>query len=556
MVRNSAEELMPEIRGGGFSTAFGIMFFAFGIAAGFLLAFSGLGFLEDSAGVVAGVFLVALVVVALSGLMLFMLRKPILRRLFGFADAQLELFAGPLTGVAEGAVARDPDRATRAARELVQLSLARYAWLATRRWIMTSLTALIAAMAALAGTALLFKQNSLIEAQAALLAQQNEKLQEQTILLSQDVQLAEAARNAGLAVEVTAIAALLGEAADRVARDRPVGEGAADLIPLLDPARDLDRSLIFRVVSASRAIRPYRFLDLGLNPADPSDRLRVAMAGRADDLPGTLSRMQAAMGWEQAPPGEVLVDRPASPERGQLLRVIVGAGLRNLEVLNFFGLDLAFAHAPGIQLFAVTAEGAQLPYADLSHAELVEVSLGGAILDNLRMRGARIERSDFASLPGERARAPFTTPGAVFSTQMNGADFAGATLRGVNMAGVQALAARFEGARLIDVDFSEAGLGAASFRGALLAGIGWAGADLRAIDLDGALVFGADPLAEIAAAAAAGSFRAERYRAEPVASEAVLETARAYEVLEMSDILRATRGLPSWRLDRVAPLEE
>ncbi|MCC6007097.1 MAG: hypothetical protein JJU40_05420, partial [Rhodobacteraceae bacterium] len=135
MTRNAAEDLMPEIRGGGFSTAFALMFFAFGIASGFLLAFSGLGFLEDSAGVVAGIFLVALVMVALSGMGLFLMRKPILRRLFGFADAQLEMFAGPLAGVAEGAVARDPDRATRAARELVQLTLARYAWLATRRWI-------------------------------------------------------------------------------------------------------------------------------------------------------------------------------------------------------------------------------------------------------------------------------------------------------------------------------------------------------------------------------------------------------------------------------------
>lgn len=62
----------------------------------------------------------------------------------------------------EGAVQRDPTAAVAAARELVQLAPARYSWVTARRWIVASLTALIAAMAELAGTALLFKQNQLL----------------------------------------------------------------------------------------------------------------------------------------------------------------------------------------------------------------------------------------------------------------------------------------------------------------------------------------------------------------------------------------------------------
>lgn len=96
---------------------------------------------------------------------------------------------------------------------------ARYSWIATRRWVIASLTSLIAAMAALAGTALLFKQNELISTQTELLREQNVRIEEQTKPIQTDVQLAEAARNAQLSVEITEIAAELGRVVDRVNGD-------------------------------------------------------------------------------------------------------------------------------------------------------------------------------------------------------------------------------------------------------------------------------------------------------------------------------------------------
>ena len=99
---------------------------------------------------------------------------------------------------------------------------------------------------------------------------------------------------------------------------------------------------MLRIVSASRATRPYRFLDNGLKAEDDSDKMRVAMLRRAD-LPNTYARLTAVFGWVDPGAENRLIDRPASPERGQLLRVLIGGGLRNLEGLNFFGLDLTFA---------------------------------------------------------------------------------------------------------------------------------------------------------------------------------------------------------------------
>ena len=157
----------------GAPVAFGALLFGFGLAAGVLLAFSGFGLLQDSAGMIITVFLSSIFVLTLVGAILMLFRRPLLRRVFGVADTQLQRFADPLAEVAEGAVARDPLRATGAARDLVRLTLARYAWLSTRRWIVASLTGLIAAMAALAGTALLFKQNELLAVQMGLMQDQN-----------------------------------------------------------------------------------------------------------------------------------------------------------------------------------------------------------------------------------------------------------------------------------------------------------------------------------------------------------------------------------------------
>lgn len=545
----------------GPGTLFGILVFAFGLAAGLLIAVAGTGVIEDSAGLILTVFLAALFVVALVGGAILLFRRAILRRLTGIAEAQIESFAAPITRVAHSTIAGDPAGATDAARELIQLALARYGWLATRRWIVTSLTALIAALAALAGTALLYRQNSLIEMQSALLAEQNDKIREQTALLRQDVELAEAARNAAIAVEITNIAALIGEAATRAAEayaraGAATPDPVAAMVNVLDPARDLDRGLILRVVSASRAARPYRFLDAGLLPDDPGDKLRVAMAGRRADLAQAYDRMAAAFGWREGPASAELIDRPASPERGQLLQVLTFGGVRNLEILNHFGLDLAFAYLPNAEIALLTALGGRLSYADLSGSHIVESDLGGAWLENARLRRATISRSEFSSVTADRVRSPYPAEGAPYTTQAQGADFSGAVIRDSAFRGAHLTAARFDGALLYRVDFSDADLSAATLRGTVLIAPALADAALKSTDLDGAILFGPDPLGTLAAAAAEGTFQPERYRAEPLAWEDLMAIPVVYRTLTREEIEAAVRGDGPMRLTRVAAFEE
>ncbi len=545
--------------------------FGFGIAAGFLLAFSGLGFLVESATTVVAVFFVVLVLLSLAGLVVFLLRERILRRLFGLASTQVEAFAGPLGAVAQKAVARDPEGATLAARELVQRVLARYAWLSTRRWVVASLTALIAAMAALAGTALLFRQNellavqnrtlqeqnALITRQSALMQEQNARIREQTRLLRQSVELAEAQRNAGLAVEITAIAEALGAAMEQASARRGAARGGSDGVQVLDVARDLGGGLIMRIVAASQAARPYRFLDSGLNAHDQLDKARQAMLARRADLPGVWDRLAAQYGWEEAGAGAdapTLIDRPQSPERGQLLRVLVSAGVVRHEVLNFRGMDLSFADARQIRLFLTSMQGAQLAYADLSGATLREVDLSGAYAENIRLNGAVIEDSRFAPAVPGRLKPPFgETDGTLSASFLTGADFSRAEILSTTFRRVELTAARFDGALLAGVDFSGASLAAASFRDAVLVGVRFDGANLSSVEMDGAVLFGEDPLASLAELAAEGSFRADRYEAREITAQEALGSGVAGTYLEAGELAALGKGARAYRLIRVKP---
>ena len=557
----------PASPGRRLSLSLGVLVFGFGMAGGFLTAFSGLGFLAESAGLIVAVFLILLVLVAVSGATAFFARGPILRFLFGVAQTQLQVFATPLAEVTRAAARRDVDGATESARNLLQLALARYSWVATRRWVIASLTGLIAAMAALAGTALLFnqnklmfQQNALIQRQSDLMLDQNRKIEVQSALLEQDVQLAEAARNAQVTAEIATISGLLGDAMDRARKAQDaagaVAAGVAGHTPLLDPETDMDQSLIMRLSAASQSARPYRFLDVGRGTRDPAGRMRAAMQRRRAELPATYAALSGYFGWQDPPATSGLTDRPASPERGQLLRALVQAGVHQYALLDFYGLDLSFALAPDITLALQSFPGGRLSFADLRRAQIVESDFRGAELENARFLRARIERSRFDALPSNQAPGPYRADGATYPTALAGADFSQAILRGCSFDGAQALAAVFDGALIERVSFRDTDLGAASFRGAALVKADFTGANLKSVELDGAYVFAPDALAALAETAAAGSFRADRFETVPVAPAEVLDLWAVFQIHDADSLAKAAGGAKVWRIRRVGAFEK
>ncbi len=534
----------PTLKSGA-PLGFGLLIFGFGTAAGFLIAFSGLGFLENSAGLIVTVFLAAVFVVGLIGILAVLARRPLTRRLFGVAEAHVEHFADPLSRIAERAIERDPTGATAAARDLVTLVLARYVWISVRRWVIAALTALIAAMAALAGTALLFKQNQLIAVQSDLLREQNGRIVEQTVLLDQQVELAEAARNSALAVEITQIAAALGAVADVTMAGQ-----AMNTINTLDTT-DLNRALVLRIGSISRALKPYRFLDSGMRAGDPSDPNRIAMQRRRDDLGDTYDRMAAYYDWQEPLTTTRLIDRPASPERGQLLNVLVTGGLRNLETLSTAGLDLSYAWLPEVDMGVFTAQTVRLPYADFTGSYLAEVDFGGARLENARFVRANIRDSDFSTLEADRVRPPLRAADAPFRTFMTGADFSGAMIADTQFTDVWLSAANFDGAILLRCSLAGADLSVATLRGAILIGTDLTGASLKSTDLDGAIVFGADFLDQLEKIAEPGSFVRDRWAQEPIDVAEIMAMSLANNSLELADIDDAMVKADPYRLRRI-----
>ena len=555
-------DLGRERRAGGLMT---VLVFVFGLAAGVLMAFSGYAVLEESASLLLTVFLTVIFFITFLGALLYILKGPITRRVFGVAGTQLELFAKPLDEVASGAIQRDLDRVSAASRMLIQIAMARYAWASTRKWIIGALTGLIAAMAALAGTALLFKQNELIEHETRLLEEQNAKIELQNELLIQDVQLAEAERNAQIAVEITAIAQLLGGAMTRAdereksmasASGQPVKGGVGSFRPVVNPWLDLGKPLIMRITSASRAAKPYRFLDAPLRAHDDDDKLRVAMETRRADLPASYERMKETWGWTDPPEVSRLIDRAASPERAQLLQVLISSGIENYEFLNHFGLDLSFAHAEDTDLTGLTLQGAQLSYASFDRARVLDTDFAGAQLENARFRKARLERVAFRGLPYRQLRAPFQADDpAVFMTAVNGADFSGSLLREVDLGAVHGSATRFDGATLVATDFAGSDLSGATFRGAVIVSAGFEGSGLRSVDFDGAHVFAEDFLDRLAEAAAPETFRRDRFRQVEAEMADAMATVSAFSMLGEAQA-RELGGDRVWRIERVGAFED
>jgi uncharacterized protein YjbI with pentapeptide repeats len=531
---------------------FSVLVFGFGLTAGILLAFSTEG-MQDSAGLIISVFLVLIGCTLILGAAVFAFRKPLWRRVFGVAESHLEQFATPLARVAQYAAERDPTGAVKAAGELVQLGLARYAWLSTRRWVLASLTGLIAAMAALSGTALLFRQNQLIEVQSQLLSEQNLRIVEQTVLLEQQVELAEAARNAELAIEITNIAALLGAALDAVQPDGGRAGDIASLVPVLDPVTDISQSLRMRIISASRAAKPYRFLEAPLRAHDTTDKIRVASARRKDDLPGFYADSQAGFRWTEPPDKLRLIDRPASPERGNLLQVMVGSGLRDLETLNFYGLDLSFAMADDMSILGVSMQQASLSYASFRRTAIMQSDFGGAALENSRFEGARLDDTSFSAVDADNGKGPWAGTPNLFATSLGGASFRDSYLRGVDFIRGHLMTANFDAATLDGVDFSGAFIGGATFRGAVIVEADFTGAGLQSVDFDGAFVIRGDFLDWLTAQAAPGTFRPERFEIAPSTSDALFAVNSAFRELPPE---RLGAGAPAvWRITRVGDFE-
>lgn len=532
----------PRTRLIGARAGLGVLLFVLGVACGIPAAIFMPGFLTDHGSVVLGIVLGAMLFVTVILSLAFVFREPLWRWIFRRTEVELTRFAGPLADVARHAASQKVEEATQSARDFAELALSRYAWVTTRRWLVASITGLVAAMAALAGSALLFEQNKLLRTQSALLADQNTRIDEQNGLLRTQISLGEAERSASIVPELLTISSLLGEETTRLS-----GDGRPGSVFFLN---ELSEPLRNRIVAATNVARPYRYLAATGVESRDGDAVTVAALARRSDL---AERLKSLPGWSDPPAdATALIDRPLSPERGQIITMLFNAGIYQTELLSFRGADFSHAEIRLPTLGLMSFRHATLRFADLSWLRIVEAKFGAAWLEHARFRHAIINRSDFGGIPGDKIEPPFSN-GAVADmqpTQLAGADFSRAVIAATSFANSTGLAVNFDEAALVDCDFSGAVISAGTFRNALMIDVKFDGTDLRSVDFDGAIVLEDDFLARLSREAAPESFIASRFVAETVAVEEAMAHPGWIELSNHFDPARI-EGAAAYRLRRV-----
>jgi len=219
---------------------------------------------------------------------------------------------------------------------------------------------LFLAFAGLLGSVLLFKQNQLIETQNLQIKEQNSLFAKQNEKIDNQIQLEESNRRGALIV-------MMSNVMDEVAEELKTDWNN-------DKLRNLSPHLIGRISALSQSFRPYRF-------------------------------------WQDS----MLIERPLSPERGQLLLALVNSDLDSLTYVNIYkktifrnsylneailgraklyrvdlsSSDLSEAKLHGAKLIGANLSKANLSGAQLYDADLIIAKLEGADLRKVKLKNTR-----------------------------------------------------------------------------------------------------------------------------------------------------------------------
>lgn len=556
MSNEDAQETIAEVTGVGAGSrgtgniAVVLVIFTLGILTGIPVALFGLDFFVENALVIFGLLFGLLIISSILAGLVVAFRRPILKSVVRRSEVEMERFARPMSQVAKYAAEQKVDEAMEAAREVGELMLARYAWVSTRRWLIATITAFVAAIAALSGSALLFQQNQLLRAQGVLMSDQTDRLTDQTRMLEQQIELGEAQRSTSIVPEILEIGSLIGQETNALMEDGRENPIFFD--------EELSNALRGRIIAATSAARPYRYLNSALARSSESELSALALA-RRDDLVSLQQNVQDSRDADLAIGGVArdgeLVDRPLSPERGQLLSILFNSRVMTTEWLTLNGADFSFAEVRMQTFGVISLKHALLRFADFSGVRVHSGVFGAAYLEQARFRRSVVADTDFSGILNADIQPPQQGDPSidVWFTQMAGVDFRGAIITDSQFRYANAIAANFDYALVTGSDFSNASLAGGTFRNALIGDNIFVGADLRSVDFDGAYVFDADFLGQLEINAVPESFKRERFTLEPVE---LVELEKHPNAFQLWNIAAFNADAPEvWRIKRVQDFE-
>lgn len=262
--------------------------------------------------------------------------------------------------------------------------LAYMAYRRTRRMLFGLFISLVIGLGGIVGTILLLRQNELLTFQNNLVIDQNN-------LLTTQNQLVEGQRRSSL---IFMMSNIMDKVDEEIKNDYNK-----------DGIRNLSDELIGRIVALNQSFRPYKYLDR-----------------------------------------DSLIERPVSPERGQLLTALIKSSLDSVTYLKIFNSSIfQFPDFRDVDLRNVS----------LKHARLIGANFARSILTNADLNGINLTDSDLTETFLVKANLQ---DAILINTDMKMSSLAGANLEDAVLIGANLHRAYIGGANLRDVNFRNANL--------------------------------------------------------------------------------------------------
>ncbi|QDV16425.1 Secreted effector protein pipB2 [Gimesia panareensis] len=409
------------------------------------------------------------IVVTIVCLALWAFRDKIFQFLKLSTKTGLQHMIDPVAEIVEHGFDGRVKEAARETKVLLHRLLSRYAAIKTMNWIIGTSFGFLAIFATMAATAVLVKQNNLINTQNTYFQKQNEKLDAQNTLIE--------SQNKYFQDQNSKIQKQLDEqTVERQRADRN------RLIGILYEEKDVETGTIGKL---------FGLVSKEIKRKIPKASLRLRQEAALEFM--KLEWDAGRYGEELDLSGAILCGLDLSHDRLKkvgLENVLQDANLRDahLEETQFTQTHLEGAHLSGAELTESVLEGASLEGAHLSGANMKEAVLVGASLEGAHLSGAHLSEINL-----ERAVLKFANlEGADLSfANLEGADLSftnlvGAVLKFANLEGVHLEGAHSSGAEFSFTNLEKADLKFINLEGAHLKGAHLEGAVLKFANLEGA----------------------------------------------------------------------
>ena len=223
---------------------YGILFLLIGILIGVLFSMFGIEIIAENIKILVIIFISIVLIFTFFFVIIYLSRDSINNYIFQKKDQYVTSTKEELSDLCEAIIETDHSKIRTTSSTLISRASEWYLWLNYRKLVLSAISILFLTFGSLLGAALLFKQNNIIDKQTSILNKQSELIADQNKRLEQQTYLQEAERRSSLVYMFSDIM-----------------ESMDDEIKTNKSNRILSDQLQARVISISKVLKPYKFLE-------------------------------------------------------------------------------------------------------------------------------------------------------------------------------------------------------------------------------------------------------------------------------------------------------